>query len=47
MSRKNLEAKNRVELNRKLHEMNQKLDYDNKSRETIDKFKLDENHNSK
>ncbi|KAL5264333.1 hypothetical protein ACHWQZ_G005433 [Mnemiopsis leidyi] len=39
MSKKNLEARNRVEYNKRLQEMNLKWDQDNKSREAMDKFK--------
>jgi len=39
MSKKNLEARNRVEYNKRLQEMNQKWDQDNKSKEAMDKFK--------
>ena len=39
MTKKNLRARNRVEYNKRLQEMNLKWDQDNKSREAIDKFK--------
>ena len=40
MMKKNLEAKNRIDLNRKVYEINKKIESDNKSRETIEKFKI-------